>query len=242
MMFTYATVRSIFLDINWSQCLWHIAMNIVFCLPGRQFSDKFLTSWSRLLTDCLIRGHKVMISQGYSSVVHFARAKCLGGDVLAGRAQVPFQGKLEYDVIMWIDSDMVFMPQQFHMLLESPHPVTAGMYLMEDGKHFATVKEWDVEHFKQTGSFQFMTPQQLDGDGAQYEQVAYTGMGWMLIRKGVLEKVAYPWFYRAAEALSDDVVDMSSEDVALCKNMTDAGIPIHVDTRVRVGHQKTIVL
>jgi len=181
-----------------------------------------------------------MISQQYSSVVHFARAKCLGGDVLKGPDQKPFQGGVDYDVMMWIDSDIVFKPEDFFALLESPHDVTAGLYMMEDLQHFATVKEWNEDFFTKTGSFKFMRPDDVIGT-AQYLEVAYTGMGWMMIRKGVVETIKYPWFHSDLQTVGS-LVDMNSEDVAFCRALQAAGHTIHVDTKIRVGHQKPMII
>jgi len=191
------------------------------------------------------RGHQIMISQQYSSVVHFARAKCLGGDVMKGPDQKPFQGGVDYDVMMWIDSDIVFKPEDFFNLLESPHDVTAGLYMMEDLQHFATVKEWNEDFFVKTGTFKFMRPEDLvrvDGvDSSPYVPVAYTGMGWMMIRKGVVESIKYPWFYSDLQTVGP-LVDMNSEDVSFCRALQAAGHTIHVDTKCRVGHQKLMLI
>lgn len=212
-------------------------MKIIFCLPGKSYSREFLLAWSELLLQAIQKGHQVMMSQQYSSVVHFARSKCLGGDILKGADQKPFQGQVEYDAIMWIDSDIVFKPADFFALLESPHNVTGGLYMMEDMQHFATVKEWNEEYFKQTGTFKFLRPDDVIGV-PQYMKVAYTGMGWMLIRKGVIEKLKYPWFRSDVQNIGD-VTEMLSEDVSFCRALTD---DIYVDTKIRVGHQKLVTL
>ena len=216
-------------------------VKVIFCMPGREYSREFLLSWSDLLMQASAKGHQIMISQQYTSVVHFARAKCLGGDVLAGPDQKPFQGKVEYDVMMWIDSDIVFKPEDFFNILESPHDVTAGLYMMENMQEFAAVKDWDKEHFAKHGSFKFLRPDDIAG-GEQYQKVAYSGMGWMMIRKGVVEDLKYPWFYGPLEVINESVVDMNSEDVSFCKALEAAGHPIYVDTKVRVGHQKSLVI
>jgi hypothetical protein len=215
-------------------------VKVVFCMPGRQYSREFLLAWSDLLMQASSRGHQVMISQQYSSVVHFARAKCLGGDVLKGPDQKPFQGEVDYDVMMWIDSDVVFKPEDFFNLLESPHDVTAGLYMMEDLQHLATVKEWDEEFFTKTGTFKFMSPDELTG-APQYVPVAYTGMGWMMIRKGVVEDLKYPWFWSDVQRIGD-LAEMNSEDVAFCRSLQAAGHQIHIDTTIRVGHQKLMLI
>jgi len=226
-------------------------MKIVFCMPGRSYSREFLLAWSDLLIQATNKGHQCMISQQYSSVVHFARARCLGGDVLKGPDQKPFQGKVDYDAIMWIDSDMVFKPDDFFNLIESPHDVTAGLYMMEDLQNLAVVKDWDTDYFAKTGTFKFLNPTDLENE-PQYVPVSYAGMGWMLIRKGVLEDLKYPWFWSPLQEVGGGLrpdgtvgpllVDMSSEDVALCKAMTAAGHQVYVDKKIRVGHQKSMII
>ena len=214
-------------------------------MPGRSYSREFLLAWSDLLMQASSRGHQCMISQQYSSVVHFARAKCLGGDVLKGPDQKPFQGQVDYDAMMWIDSDIVFKPEDFFALLESPHDVTAGLYMMEDLQHFAAVKEWNEEYFAKTGSFKFLKPDDLvtrdDSDESRYLEVAYAGMGWMLIKKGAVEDLKYPWFWGPLQSIGP-LVDMNSEDVAFCKALKEAGHPVYLDTKLRVGHQKLMII
>lgn len=215
-------------------------VRVVFCLPGREYSREFLLAWSDLLMQATSKGHQCMISQQYSSVVHFARAKCLGGDVLKGPEQKPFQGLVEYDVMMWIDSDVIFRPDDFFRLLESPHDVTAGLYMMEDMTHLAAVKDWNEDFFKKDGAFKFLRPEDIQG-APEYMPVAYAGMGWMMIRKGVVEDIKYPWFWSPLETIGD-LVDMNSEDVSFCKALTAAGHQVHIDTKLRVGHQKKVLL
>jgi hypothetical protein len=221
-------------------------IRVVFCMPGRTYDRTFLLAWSQLLMSCAKRGIEIVISQHYSSVVHFARAKCLGGDARKGPGQKPFQGELEYDYIMWIDSDIVFNDEDFFKLLESPHDVTCGRYMMDDMQHFAAVRIWDTEHFKQNGAFKFLKEEDIQqyktSSRSRYMPVAYAGMGWMLIRSGIVEHLQYPWFHRPLEQIGADIRDMSSEDVAFCKNLQEIGIPIMLDTDIRVGHLKPIAL
>lgn len=215
-------------------------VKVVFCMPGRSYSREFLLAWSDLLMQASNRGHQVMISQQYSSVVHFARAKCLGGNVLKGSDQKPFQSEIDYDVMMWVDSDVVFKPDDFFALLESPHDITAGLYMMENLQEFATVKEWDEDYFTKFGTFKFLRPDDIVG-APQYMPVAYTGMGWMMIRKGVVEDLKYPWFWSDLQKIGD-LTEMNSEDVAFCRALKEAGHQIYIDTKVRVGHQKLMLI
>ena len=85
----------------------------------------------------------------------------------------------------------------------------------------------------------------LDSNESHYLPVAYTGMGWMMIRKGVVEDLKYPWFWSDLQRISSSagpLVDMNSEDVAFCRALQAAGHQIFIDTKVRVGHQKLMLI
>ena len=98
---------------------------IVFCLPGRGVSYNFLKSFVSLSFDLVQAGAAIQISQDYSSMVNFARCKCLGANVLRGPNQLPWDGKLNYDYQLWIDSDIVFNTEKFYQLILNAIPEEA---------------------------------------------------------------------------------------------------------------------
>ena len=98
---------------------------IVFCLPGRGVSYNFLKSFVSLSFDLVQAGAAIQISQDYSSMVNFARCKCLGANVLRGPNQLPWDGKLNYDYQLWIDSDIVFNTEKFYQLILNAIPEQA---------------------------------------------------------------------------------------------------------------------
>ena len=116
-------------------------MRIVFCLPGNTFSDNFLKSWTELLMYLPKYGITPILSSSYNSVVYYVRNQCLGGSVLAGKNQHPFNGQ-NYDYIMWIDSDMVFTVDDFIGLLNMNKDIASGLYISEDACSFKT-HPWD---------------------------------------------------------------------------------------------------
>ncbi len=221
-------------------------MKVIVALPGRTFSGTFLMRWSETLLELTKRGYQVMVSNEFSSFVTFSRMKTLGLDVLRGADQKPFGGKIEYDVWVTIDSDIVFTPEQVIELLEDTkkYPIVSGLYRMQDMVHYACVKEWDLDYFKKVGSFKFMKSDEEVKD--KYISVAYNGMGFFACRKGVIEKLKYPYFtYPLIEMEGEDgtlLRDTCSEDVAFCKNLKDAGFDVIVNTTLRVGHEKTLVI
>jgi len=120
---------------------------IVFCLPGRGVSYNFLKSFVSLSFDLVQAGAAIQISQDYSSMVNFARCKCLGANVLRGPNQLPWDGKLKYDYQLWIDSDIVFNTEKFYQLVLNAIPAEA--VTKEEVKQ--TVKNEKGEDVEQTG-------------------------------------------------------------------------------------------
>lgn len=214
-------------------------LKIIFCLPGPSFSSNFLMSWGELLISLQKNGIDFQVSPAQDAVVYYVRNKCLGGEVRRGRNQKPFGGKIDYDYLMWIDSDIVFRPEDFYRLLKHGKDICAGLYMMDGGKNFAVVEDWDTEFFKKNGYFRFM-----DADRAKKVngllEVDYSGFGWMLIKKGVFESLEYPWFQPVFHTIGE-CYDFSSEDVSFCKRIKEKGYKIHVDTTIRVGHEKKII-
>jgi hypothetical protein len=215
-------------------------LTVVFCLPGSSYSGKFLECWTGLVSFCLLNNIRPILIQRQSCNIYFVRNMCLGADVSRGKDQKPFDGKLDYDYLMWIDSDCLFNPQQFMKLLSHDKDIVSGIYLMEGGTAFASVINWDEEYFKRNHCFQFLTPNDLQGKEDLIE-VSYTGMGFMLIKKGVFESMEYPWF-RPIEKRIGEMVDFTTEDVGFCLTAREKGFSVWIDPQVRVGHEKKVVL
>lgn len=229
-----------------------VKKKIIFGLPGDHFSSKFLLSWTATI-NALWENKKydIVVSTGVSSFVTFARMQTLGLDVLRGIGQKPFDN-MDFDVWITIDSDIIFTPQQVIDLIESTekHPVVSGMYRMSNLTSYTIVKDWDTEYFAKNGTFKFLTPEDItkwkSETQLKYLPVHYTGLGFFAITKDVLRKMTYPYFHsEMQEIITDDgkiLRDICSEDVAFCKNILKLGIPIVINTDIRVGHNKLIVI
>jgi len=223
---------------------------VVIGLPGDNFSSKFLISWTGALNVLWeTQRYDLIISPGVSSFVSFARMQTLGLDVLRGVSQKPFNN-LDFDVWITIDSDIIFTPKQLIDLIESTeiHPVVSGMYRMSNLTNYAIVKDWDTSYFAKNGTFEFLTPEFVEKwkqeTGLKFMPVHYAGMGFFAVKKDVLKKMTYPYFNaELQEIITDDgtiLRDMCSEDVAFCKNIHKIGVPIVINTDIRVGHHKLI--
>jgi len=232
--------------------------SIVFCLPGRGCSYIFLKNFVQLCFDMVQNGMSIQISQDYSSMVNFARCKCLGANVLRGPNQIPWDGKLKYDYQLWIDNDIVFNTEKFWQLcdLAVPGPdkdgnaqeereIAAGWYATEDG-HTTSVAHWlDEEDFRKNGGVMNHETCETMQKRRKPFTVDYTGFGWVMIKNGVFEhpQMTYPWFAPQMQTFEDGKVqDMCGEDVSFCLDAKAAGIVTWCDPRIRVGHEKTRVI
>ncbi len=221
---------------------------VVFCIPGRSFSNKFLIAWTNLLLECAKYKIKWCFMNRYTSNVYYVRNACLGGNVLSGKKQKPFQGNVDYDYIMWIDSDIVFTPDQFFYMLyqmeEKPHmTVLSGMYLMENNTHYPIVLDMNFEYFKKYGTFEFLSKTDSKCDSADFLQADYTGFGFILIKKGVFEKLKYPWFSPITLNVNGtDIQDFCSEDVSFCIKIAKQNVKLYIATAVKVKHEKMVCL
>ena len=237
---------------------------IVLCIPGRECTTQFGLELSRVHLSLLGMGAKVIIQNQYSSMVNFARCKCLGANVLAGPDQIPWgrsvQGEdgqptnLNYDYMLWIDSDIVFNFKQVLQLILLDKDIAAGWYLTED-RRTTSIAHWsEGEEFAKSG---VMNHERLDTmvdfenkDGPKLKRTKpftcdYVGFGWVMIKQGVFEhpKMKYPWFRPRLQSFNDGKIeDMCGEDVGFCLDAIKAGFEIWCDPRIKVGHFKTQVI
>jgi len=217
---------------------------VIFCLPGRTFSDNFLKSWTNLVTELPRHNIKWAMSQKYHVNRYFVCNSCLGGSSIGGKNQKPFQGRVDYDYLMWIDSDQVFEPWQFFNLLEKAKKtntsILSGLYLMQGGEVFATVEDWDKEFFKKNGYFKFLTPKDVS-DKKEIFKVSYTGFGWLLVKKGVFESLDYPWV-QPTWFDEDGIREMTTTDCGFMHRAAEKGFDTYIDPTIIVGHEKTQIL
>jgi len=224
-------------------------ITVVFCLPGSPFSNKFLLGWTRIVQYCATHQIQLIVSNRTDSNVYYVRNKCLGGNVQMGVKQNPFGGQLNYDYLMWIDSDQVFSVEDFEKLLAANKDIVSGLYLMDGGTRYATVPKWDKDFYKKNGYFEFLTPdivnKWIKENPNKLMNVEYTGFGWILVKKGVFESLEYPWFRPIWETFGETengqpIKEFASEDVGWCQTVLKKGFKIYIDPTIQVGHEKIV--
>lgn len=222
---------------------------IAFCLPGLMYSGTFMTQFVRLLFDLNQQGINFYISQQYSSMVNHARTDCLQVDNYAGTMLTPFRGQVPYDYIMWIDSDIIFKTEDLIELLKMNKDIAAGWYVQSNGgimsNQSTVVENSNKQQLYEKGSNKYETIEDMSRRTEPFK-VDYCGFGWILIKKGVYEKIPYPWFVpRVIQLQKPDgtiLEDVCSEDISMCEDFRKYGFDIWVNPKVRVGHQKMITI
>jgi hypothetical protein len=150
----------------------------------------------------------------------------------------------EYDAewLLWIDADMAFEHTALDGLLASAdpaeRPIVGGLCFGSMlGRLFPTIYQF-VE--TDDGLTTVRVEEYPDG----LVQCAATGAAFLLIHRSALEAMrdrkfnaAFPWFQEAELAGQP-----AGEDLTFCIRAGILGLPVFVDTRVRIGHHKSIVL
>lgn len=218
---------------------------IIFCLPGSHFSREFVQALCNTVSALSLDGHQIQLAFGYDANVFYARSRVLLCETLKGVDQKPFGGKIDYDYLMWIDSDVIFTVDSVRRLLSHDKDVVSGCYVMHNNTHYPIVETMDHDFFLKKGHYDFWSRDVLKEKQAlgKLIPVAYVGFGFMLIKKGVFESLQYPFFSpKRIDFDTENVVEYASEDVSWCMDVRARGYEVLIDPHVIVAHQKLIPL
>ena len=221
---------------------------IIVCVPGQQFSGWFLDCWTSLFGKLLIHGFQTVLSREYTCTLPVVRHRCLGVSGKGGKRQSPFNG--EYDYILWIDSDQTFTFDHFmvlyaNMQMNPDIKVCSGYYAYNDMTGYALgyFEEEDKEYKHLEFDIRLVERDYMIRARSEKNLVTcdWSGLGFMLIRKGVFESIDYPYFAHP-EFMLEKNLDVLGEDLYFGKKLKEAGIPIYVDPRVYLGHIKQRII
>lgn len=217
---------------------------VVFCLPGTHVSVYFMLQLLDLIDYCRAQGAEIKIKSGISNMVSQARINCLDGNPNRGVKQKPFGGE-SYDYIMWIDSDIEFNNQCFKKLVDRDLDIVAGWYMIPDAYMSSAFTSSVLEPYYARDGGMKLGIKMLPVDDVKYRtdifKCAASGLGWMLVKQGVFEKLSFPWFVPRI-ITTNGVPVLSGEDVAFCLDAQQAGFDIWIDPTVKVNHEKIVVV
>ncbi len=155
-----------------------------------------------------------------------------------------FLDNYDGDWLLFIDADMAWEHTALDDLLATAnpttHPVVGGLcFGMSNGALFPTIYQF---HKKDDGAISTVRVNDYPEDSTV--QCAATGAAFLLIHRTVLEDMrgkafnaAFPWFQETELA-----GEPAGEDITFCIRVGLLGLPVHVNTGVKVGHHKSTVL
>ena len=231
------------------------AKKIIFCIPGKSFSTNFLSSWSETLLELTKRGHQCFMANRNGSP-WFVRNICLGGNSIRGKQQQPYDGKVDYDFIVWLNNDIVFTVEQVNQLLDrmrDEEKMVVGGAVPEGENEFDLIDKgnWNFQYFMEHGRFKPFTRSDLVMKRDELFEVDHVSMNFVCMRKGVLESIEYPWFKPLFFDFEVDVTDGSgntakrsirdycSDDIAMSRSLVEKGYTLWVDPMITVGREQT---
>jgi hypothetical protein len=212
--------------------------NVVIATPGNGFTPGYMRSILRTTVALAQEGLTWnFVNQG-GSLVAMARESTVGGANTNDPTMTqPWGGDFTYDKIIWIDSDIEWMPADFFRLYNSDKDIVSGCYLMED-RHIPIYNQ-------PRGG---MMPEEILLQKKEPFKIAGAGFGFLAVKYGVFEKMPRPWFGPVAIPNTDETKETNpefiliGEDLSWCTKAINCGFDIWVDPLVRVTHQKTYQL
>jgi hypothetical protein len=212
--------------------------DVVIATPGNGFTPGYMRSILRTVAILDKEGISWNFLNQGGSLVAMARESTIGGyDTNNPLMSEPCSGQFTYNKIIWIDSDIEWMPQDFFRLYNSEKDIVSGCYLMED-------RTIPIYNQPRGG----MMPEQMLLEKTDPFKVAGAGFGFLAVKRGVFEKMPRPWFgpvaipNTAEDKDSNPEFILIGEDLAWCTKAIKCKFDIWVDPKVRVIHQKTFQL
>ena len=170
---------------------------------------------------------------GHECLFEFVR----GYDCASARNNIMSLAKeLDADYLMMVDSDVTVPRDALVNLMEHDVDVVMGYYAHRNRENDPTTKTNVCKRgeFNYTNQYHGGELHALADQGRILERIHGGGMGCILIKRTVYDRIPYPWFdwvnYRDANH------SLLSEDLYFCELCREWKVKIYCDTRVSCGH------
>lgn len=227
-------------------------VDFIFCLPGNPSSGVQSMNVFGCIIDLMAKGKNVLIRSSQSNNIYLVRNMCLGTKTFE-MEQVPFEDVCDdYDKIVWVDSDNIITSYAVLKLAAHDEDIVAAWYTMVPQTTSALSgytkaacgliadfeRPWTKRPYL-SGIIPFVQRNEKGLIPAHY-----AGMGLMVIKKGVFEKIGFPWFESWRNQFTHQNIQMCelvTDDDGFCHKALDNGFKIWIDPEIRIGHQKNII-
>ncbi len=213
-------------------------VNLIIATPGHSVQADYLKSLLASIAVLAQKGITWAYSIEYSSHVAVSREMTLNGPgPMNLMMNIPFNDQVTYDKILWIDSDIIFTPEDVVKAYESEYDIVCGAYMLANGQVMAYEESLGVPY----------TYDQIK-DATEPLQVKGAGMGFMCVKKGVFESFERPWFQTVdiEKDLNDGrgkiSIQVAGEDLSFCERALRNGYEIWLDPTLKLIHNKMMKL
>lgn len=209
-----------------------------FCLPGNNFSGKFLNSWTQTVLYLNSLNLNIKYSFLYTPIVSETRNKLIGNlNLQHGQnliSSIPFNGKIKPKKVIFIDSDIAWSNEDIKILLNSDKDIICGAYPV-DGFFYkglngglSVIKNGRM---LMPNEINFSEPYEVDS----------CGFGFIAINFQIFQEIPAPWFNSYYKNFTEHIESVG-EDVDFCEKVKKIGYKIYCDPKINLGHEKTRVL
>lgn len=207
----------------------------IFLIPGNNFSLEFMISWTKTLTYLVDKKISFAYKFSYSPIIQQVRNNLVGNwdnkelEDLGICSEEPFDGKMKCKKVIFIDSDIIWEPQDLQLLLDSDKDIISGAYLLSDGK---TASFFYLEN---TLRLNYDKIYELNDDF----EIHSNGFGFVAVKLEVLEKMGFPWFAVEYNKNEDGEWTSMGEDLYFSVKARKYGYKTYLHPKVAVGHYKS---
>jgi len=240
-------------------------IDLMICLPGSEWDINQEVCFARLQAWLNNKGINYMVSREGGSNVCFVRESCLGIRTEQAVSEVgvltkPWNGEIDYKHILWLDSDIIFEPEQVGYLLESDKYIVSGFYKKGKGVYTSSLYHnadnseklramTDEDFIVPSAEYQMATMNYGTGNITEPKKEERTGlirlktngMGFVLFKKGVFENIPRPWFQTTTIDYGQGQ-RFVGEDTYFFLTAEKCGFELWGDPRCRVKHMKKSLL
>jgi hypothetical protein len=217
-------------------------VKIILAVPGARFTRAFWRSWTGLIQAFERFGVDYSVRNAYSADIYNCRNAILTDATGFDRSRVPFDGAIDYDWIVWIDSDLKFDPKDiFQLVGHEGVDIVSGIVPTSPSGH--TALGW-YDRDDERGPY--MEKYTTKGIGAAADdeglvEIDFAGFALLAVRRGVFESLEFPWFRTVIASPYGEEIQ-TSEDIGWCWRAQLTGWRIYADVNVRAGHEKQVVI
>jgi len=220
--------------------------DIVLCLPGNPVDGIWAMNAMIIRDQLLAKGLGVDCKQAYFGDVCQVYNLCLRALPPVDDIDQEVLGGTVYEWIVIIDSDNYPTSQQILKLIAQDREIIAGWYalphpdpaLNEDRDALKTsVGMWANRDLYQFKPFHVGEMR----DKTEPFAIDTTGLGTLVVKRGVFEMLRYPWF-EPVVVNHEHKAWFAGIDIVWSRKVQDVGFKIYVDPTVRVPHKKKVLL